>query len=157
LPLPRQCQDPTPAGQWAFRVPPVVSGCSCRCLNVSLSGAGKQATGTYALEVEGEQSEVGQNEALNRQWEETMKTRYTVALSILAGVAVGAAAVQALHAQAKPPAYVVAEIDVTKLEPYDKEYVPLPRKPLRTLVANMLFAAAGPLRFSVSRPNRASL
>ena len=58
------------------------------------------------------------------QWEETMKTRYTVALSILAGVAVGAAAVQALHAQAKPPAYVVAEIDVTNAEPYDKEYVP---------------------------------
>jgi uncharacterized protein (DUF1330 family) len=56
--------------------------------------------------------------------EETMKTRYTVALSILAGVAVGAAAVQALHAQAKPPAYVVAEIDVTNAEPYDKEYVP---------------------------------
>ena len=53
-----------------------------------------------------------------------MKTRYTVALSILAGVAVGAAAVQALHAQAKPPAYVVAEIDVTNAEPYDKEYVP---------------------------------
>ncbi len=53
-----------------------------------------------------------------------MKTRYTVALSILAGVAVGAAAVQALHAQAKPPAYVVAEIDVTNLGPYDKEYVP---------------------------------
>jgi hypothetical protein len=58
------------------------------------------------------------------QWEETMKMRYTVTLSILAGVAVGAAAVQALHAQAKPPAYVVAEIDVTNAEPYDKEYVP---------------------------------
>ena len=53
-----------------------------------------------------------------------MKTRYAVALSILAGVAVGAAAVQALHAQAKPPAYVIAEIDVTNVEPYDKEYVP---------------------------------
>jgi uncharacterized protein (DUF1330 family) len=53
-----------------------------------------------------------------------MKTRCTVALSILAGVAVGAAAVQALHAQAKPPAYVIAEIDVTNVEPYDKEYVP---------------------------------
>ena len=66
----------------------------------------------------------GGTEASNRQWEETMKTRYTVALSILAGVAVGAAAVQALHAQAKPPAYVVAEIDVTNAEPYDKEYVP---------------------------------
>ena len=56
--------------------------------------------------------------------EETMKTHYTITLSILAGVAVGAAAVQALHAQAKPPAYVVAEIDVTNAEPYDKEYVP---------------------------------
>jgi len=53
-----------------------------------------------------------------------MKTRCTVALSILAGVAIGAAAVQALHAQAKPPAYVIAEIDVTNVEPYDKEYVP---------------------------------
>jgi uncharacterized protein (DUF1330 family) len=53
-----------------------------------------------------------------------MKTRYTIALSIWAGVAIGAAAVQALHAQAKPPAYVVAEIDVMNLEPYDKEYVP---------------------------------
>ena len=63
-------------------------------------------------------------EALNRQWEETMKTRYTVAWSVLAGVVIGAAAVQALHAQAKPPAYVVAEIDVTNVEPYDKEYVP---------------------------------
>ena len=53
-----------------------------------------------------------------------MKTRYTVALSIWAGVAVGAAAVQALHAQSKPLAYVVAEIDVINPEPYDKEYVP---------------------------------
>jgi uncharacterized protein (DUF1330 family) len=56
--------------------------------------------------------------------EETMKTRYTVALSIWAGVVVGAAAVQALHAQAKPPAYVVAEINVTNPESFDKEYVP---------------------------------
>ena len=53
-----------------------------------------------------------------------MKTRYTAALSVLAGLAVGAAAVEALHAQAKPPAYVVAEIEVTNLTPYDKEYVP---------------------------------
>jgi uncharacterized protein (DUF1330 family) len=53
-----------------------------------------------------------------------MKTRYAVALSILAGIPVGAAAVQALHAQAKSPAYVVAEIDVMDLAPYDKEYVP---------------------------------
>jgi uncharacterized protein (DUF1330 family) len=53
-----------------------------------------------------------------------MKPRYTVGLYILAGVAVGAVAVQALHAQSKPLAYVVAEIDVINAEPYDKEYVP---------------------------------
>jgi uncharacterized protein (DUF1330 family) len=53
-----------------------------------------------------------------------MKTRYTAGLSLLAGLAVGAAAVQALHAQATPPAYVVAEIEITNPTPYDKEYVP---------------------------------
>jgi hypothetical protein len=46
-----------------------------------------------------------------------MKTRYTVALSILAGVVVGAAAVQALHAQAALPAYVVAEISHSRATP----------------------------------------
>jgi uncharacterized protein (DUF1330 family) len=53
-----------------------------------------------------------------------MKTHYIVAVSALAGLAVGAAAIQALHAQAKPPAYVVAEIDVINTATYDKEYVP---------------------------------
>jgi uncharacterized protein (DUF1330 family) len=53
-----------------------------------------------------------------------MKTRYTVALSICAGIAAGAAAVQVLHAQARPPVYVIAEIDVTNPEPYEKGYVP---------------------------------
>ena len=41
-----------------------------------------------------------------------MKTRYTVALSMIAGAALGAAAIQGLHAQAKPPVYAVAEITV---------------------------------------------
>jgi uncharacterized protein (DUF1330 family) len=36
----------------------------------------------------------------------------------------GAAAVQSLHAQAKPVAYVVSEITVTNQDAYDKEYVP---------------------------------
>jgi uncharacterized protein (DUF1330 family) len=35
-----------------------------------------------------------------------------------------AAAVQALHAQAKPPAYVIADIDIKDVERFDKEYVP---------------------------------
>ena len=39
-----------------------------------------------------------------------MKTRYTVALAMLAGVGAGGAAIQALYAQAKPPAIVVVDI-----------------------------------------------
>jgi hypothetical protein len=40
-----------------------------------------------------------------------MKIQLTVALALLIGVGVGAITVQSLHAQAKPPAYVIAEID----------------------------------------------
>jgi uncharacterized protein (DUF1330 family) len=53
-----------------------------------------------------------------------MKTRYTVVASMIAGAAVGGAAVQGLHAQAKPPIYYVAEIDVTNPDAYGKEYAP---------------------------------
>jgi uncharacterized protein (DUF1330 family) len=53
-----------------------------------------------------------------------MKTHYTVALSMLAGTVLGAAAIQGLHAQAKPPVYYVAQIDVTDPDAYAKEYAP---------------------------------
>ncbi len=53
-----------------------------------------------------------------------MKTQYTVTLAMLAGIAVGAAAVQGLHAQAKPPIYYISEINVTNLDAYLKEYAP---------------------------------
>ena len=53
-----------------------------------------------------------------------MRTRYIVALSLLAGAAFGAVAVQGLHAQAKPPIYFVAEIDATNLDGWTKEYAP---------------------------------
>src|SRR5262245_28211939 len=41
-----------------------------------------------------------------------MKTRYTVVLSMIAGAALGGAAIQSLHAQAKPKAYVVTETEL---------------------------------------------
>jgi len=58
------------------------------------------------------------------KWEGSMKTRYTVALSMIAGAALGSAAIQALHAQAKPPVYLVTEIDVTNPDAYAKEFAP---------------------------------
>src|SRR5262249_3607861 len=54
--------------------------------------------------------------------EEIMKTRYTVAISVLAGVILGAAAIQGLHAQAKPPAYLISDVTVTDENGY-KEYI----------------------------------
>jgi uncharacterized protein (DUF1330 family) len=41
-----------------------------------------------------------------------MNTRYSVPLAMLAGIAIGTAAVQTLHAQAKPKAYLVTESEI---------------------------------------------
>src|SRR4029453_4615244 len=53
-----------------------------------------------------------------------MKTCYAEALGALAGVVIGGLAVQGIHAQAKPPAYHIAEIDVTNEDLYNKEGAP---------------------------------
>src|SRR5713226_753534 len=53
-----------------------------------------------------------------------MKTQYMVTLAVVVGFALGAVAIQGLHAQAKPPIYYIAEIDVTNLDAWTKEYAP---------------------------------
>ena len=45
--------------------------------------------------------------------EDIRKTQYAVALSMIAGAALGGAAIQGLHAQAKLKAYSIAEVEVT--------------------------------------------
>jgi|SRR6478672_4571673 uncharacterized protein (DUF1330 family) len=57
-----------------------------------------------------------------------MRTLFAVMISILAGTAIGASAVQYLYAQAKPPAYVITDADVTNVDAYIKEYLPLVQK-----------------------------
>ena len=59
-----------------------------------------------------------------------MRTRYVIGLSLIAGSVLGAAVIQGLHAQARPLAYVVGEIDITDPEGYAKEFGPLARKAL---------------------------
>ena len=39
-----------------------------------------------------------------------MKTKYQLALALIAGTAIGGAVIQGLHAQATPPTYVVIDI-----------------------------------------------
>jgi uncharacterized protein (DUF1330 family) len=58
--------------------------------------------------------------------EDSMNRYVTPAIAMLAGAALGAAAVQGLHAQTKPPVYQVTEIDVSaaNVDTYTKDYAP---------------------------------
>ena len=66
-----------------------------------------------------------------------MNTQYAMALTLLAGVTIGAGAVQGLHAQAKPPTYVVTETDITDMNSYTKEYVPLVQASIRAAASSL--------------------
>jgi uncharacterized protein (DUF1330 family) len=49
----------------------------------------------------------------------------SVALAMVASAALGAATVETLYAQAKPPAYNIAEITIKDQDGYNREYLPL--------------------------------
>jgi hypothetical protein len=52
-----------------------------------------------------------------------MQAKYKVALALAGSFALGAGAVQALHAQAKPPGYVVFEINVRDKDGYNNNFL----------------------------------
>jgi hypothetical protein len=62
------------------------------------------------------------------QGETPVNRQIRVGLAMVAAAALGAAAVQTLHAQAKPPAYNIAEITTKEQDGYNKEYLPLVTK-----------------------------
>jgi uncharacterized protein (DUF1330 family) len=71
-----------------------------------------------------------------------MNSKYNIALSLLAGAALGAAAVQVLHAEAKPKAYLVTEtelLDSTALA----TYLPKVREAAKAAGGNIDFIPAG--------------
>ncbi len=53
-----------------------------------------------------------------------MKSNYKIAAAVIGSFVVGVGAASVLHAQAKPPAYVVAEIDVKDQDGYTKDFLP---------------------------------
>jgi uncharacterized protein (DUF1330 family) len=71
-----------------------------------------------------------------------MKVRFAMALSMVAGAALGGAAIQALHAQAKPPVYMIAINEVSDQERYAKEYVSPAQKSVKDHGGE--YIAAGP-------------
>ncbi len=56
-----------------------------------------------------------------------MNRYLTVSLSMLAGAALGGAAIEALHAQAKPPVYQVTLQEISNGDALLKEFVPVAR------------------------------
>ena len=67
----------------------------------------------------------------NDQGRKSCKRSSKIALAVATGFVLGAGAIQALHAQAKLPAYLVAEINVRDRAGYDKEFLPIPLKTLK--------------------------
>jgi uncharacterized protein (DUF1330 family) len=83
-----------------------------------------------------------------------MKTYYTVALAALTGVGIGGLVVQSIHAQAKPPAYYIAEINVTNEDLYNKQWAPKVDETIKT--AGGVYVAHGTNieRIEGAAPNR---
>ena len=57
-----------------------------------------------------------------------MKAKYKIALAMAGSFALGAVAVQTLHAAATPPAYVIGEITVKYEDGYKNNFLPTARK-----------------------------
>ena len=71
-----------------------------------------------------------------------MTARYKIGLVMLACVALGALGSKALHGEARPPAYLIGQIDVSDPAGYAKEYLPIAREIIKAH-GGRLVAAAG--------------
>jgi uncharacterized protein (DUF1330 family) len=72
-----------------------------------------------------------------------MKTNHKVTLALIVGAAVGAAAIQGLHAQANTPVYVIEEIDVSNQDSFLKEYAVKARSLGRAFGGRILVTGSG--------------
>jgi uncharacterized protein (DUF1330 family) len=84
-----------------------------------------------------------------------MKINYKTPLLLLAGVALGGAAIEGLHAQAKPPAYLVIEVDVTNADLY-KQYLDKNR-PLTAQFGGRFIARGGKIDTFAGEPPKRSI
>ena len=83
-----------------------------------------------------------------------MNRYITLGLGAIASAALGAAAVQTLHAQAKPPVYQITEIDVSDLDAYTKEYAPKAQAIIRANGGRNLAAGENVTRVEGDAPKR---
>ena len=76
-------------------------------------------------------------------WGRSMKTYFPVVLALITGFGIGVSLIQGLHAQARPPVYLIADNEITDPESYAKEYLPLAQASLRMYGAHYVAAGRG--------------
>jgi uncharacterized protein (DUF1330 family) len=78
-------------------------------------------------------------------------------LAIIAGFGLGAATVAVIHAQAKPPVFVVAEIDISNMDAFMKEFQPKAAPLVQKYSGRVLAASANVTALDGQRPSRVAL
>jgi uncharacterized protein (DUF1330 family) len=86
-----------------------------------------------------------------------MNSKFKMTLAALVGATFGAAAIQALHAQAKPPVYTVTEIDVTDVDAYMKEYTPVVQPIIKKAGGKLLAASLKVTALAGTAPKRVAI
>jgi uncharacterized protein (DUF1330 family) len=72
-----------------------------------------------------------------------MRSSFIAILSMLAGIGTGAGTIHALHAQTKPPIYMIANNEVADPEGYARDYLPPAQASLKAHGARYIAAGKG--------------
>jgi uncharacterized protein (DUF1330 family) len=72
-----------------------------------------------------------------------MKTSFAAASALVAGIGIGAFAVNSIHAQAKPPVYMIEDNTVRDPQGFAQEFAPLARESLKVHGGRYLGGGSG--------------
>jgi uncharacterized protein (DUF1330 family) len=84
--------------------------------------------------------------------EEVMKASSKIALAMVGSFALGAAAVQSLHAQATPPGYALVEVNVTDEVAYAREFLPVIAKQVAAAGGKYIVRGGSPIALQGTPP-----
>lgn len=81
-----------------------------------------------------------------------MKKSYSLAVTLAAGVGIGALGAHTLYAQAKPPVFYVGEIDVTDQAGYMKDFAPKSQAAIKSAGGKFLVLGGNPVGLAGDPP-----
>jgi uncharacterized protein (DUF1330 family) len=81
-----------------------------------------------------------------------MKTRSKIALAMVGSFALGAVAVQSLHAQASLPGYAIVEVNATDEVAYAREFLPVIAKQVRAAGGKYIVRGGSPITLQGTPP-----